>query len=874
MRRNTAIIGGIVTVIIIQLVVLAGYAVILLRTELARDSDAELARRLSPFLEFGRSVDRAMSLFLKPPVAMHTLPEMHITIAEADENRLIQSLPERGAYDPDTIPWVPAVLSAEGRTWDVHLRTVGTMDADWSRPKRSYELKFAEGESFHHAQHLFLLLPDAHGWLNDALVKKRSRALGLVHPEVDFAAVTINGSRPMVYLREEAWGPDLGARQGRGGGTVLYGVSPDAGNALPATNDPSYWRQDGASSTRAPADALATLLELSRPGADSDPGYLSKLGHVIDVDRLAAYLALRLSLGNPPAAASELLLLYRRDTGRFEPMARGLMISDARSILAPSGIPLIDVAARVPSIRSKAHQLLSDVLTGADDDEQFIAEQARDLEAVSFADRAKLPSNRMVRAALFEQVRLLQGISTDLLGQISTAEVLVDQRMVAESPDLLLAIDVNARGPVAAELLGIQFPLRFSRFLADGSVRLMRDTGDGMPSSTDITVSIVASGGTLLLSKGDARLLWPGNPAISPEGDLLRPPHRRHRFFLMKQKDVPPLTLDTLPLPLLIGNAVTGGGGQVLGSALIDETASFGSLVPRLDRKTFLARSPAFRAAGSSGVLLSGSPVIEGTVLIPPTIPLIVAPGTRIRMGSGASIVSFAPVTMLADGERPIHIEPLKPGGTWGTVAIVDAAEASDVRNVEIEGGRGAIVGTRVLPASLMFAGSPGSITQVTVADAQGASAIGVSRVFADIRDSMITGSHHGGVLIEHALAGRMESVTVSASTGAAITLLGSPIVLRDVVVDGSADACVQAAERAAPLLESSRLQNCAIGIRAMDGGHVVAKNVTLVGNGVGFSAQGGVAAFGAGSIVANGTVFIDNAVNALEGSGGLVVVE
>jgi hypothetical protein len=162
----------------------------------------------------------------------------------------------------------------------------------------------------------------------------------------------------------------------------------------------------------------------------------------------------------------------------------------------------------------------------------------------------------------------------------------------------------------------------------------------------------------------------------------------------------------------------------------------------------------------------------------------------------------------------------------------------------------------------------------VQINDAEGPAAIALSRAFADIRDTTVTGSHHSGIRIESALAGRLEEVTVSSSSGAAIVLLGSPVVLRNVIIDGSADACIVVADRAAPLIEHSRLQNCRIGIQTMNGGHVVAKNVTLVGNGIGFSAGGGVPAFGAGSIVANDMVFIDNSQNILEGSGGVVAVE
>ena len=876
MRRTTAIIGGVTALILVQLLFLAGYAVILLRTEIARDQDAALARRLSPFLEFGRSVDRTLSLFLRAPVPSRTLPQMDISVTDADWDRLQESLPkEGGTYDAEKIPWVPGTFSSEGRTWDIHLRTFGESSADWSRPKKSLEIRFPEGDPYHNIQNLVLLLPEAHGWLNDLLLMHRSRVVGLLYPDIDVVQARINGRGPMVYLSEESWSSAMAQRQGRGGAAVLYGVSPDAADALPATNDPAYWQQDGPAGIRAPADALALLLELSRPGADSDPEYLGKLGQVMDIDRLAAYIALRLSMGNPEASARELQLLYRSDTGHFEPVARHMDLSEPRSILAPSGIPLIDVASRVPSIRSKSQMILYDMRTIAVDEGQFLSQMHEDIEAPLFTDAWKLPSNRMVRQAFTAQADLMEHVRAEMRSQVESSEVLIDQRVIADSTELLLALDISARGPSAAELRGIRFPARFTEYLSKGLIHVLRDTGDGVLGPNDLPVPVTVFESTLVPEAGEERLLWPGNPAITPEGELLRPPHRRHRFFLVRDPAaVPALTIDALPLPVLIANAITAGSGSILGVALIDETASFGSLIPRIDRTTFLKRNPVFKTRGGSGITLSGSPVIDGVVLIPPDTPLIVDPGTRMRMGSGASIVAFGPVTMMGSAEAPIRIEPERAGGIWGTVAVIDASEPSDIRFVNVSGGNGATVGTRVLPASLVFAGSPGSITEVTVRDADGPAAIALSRVFADIRDISVTDSHQSGIRIESALAGRLEDITVSNSSGAAIVLLGSPVVLRNVIVDGSADACIVVADRAAPLIEHSRLQNCLVGIRASNGGHVVAKGLTLVGNGMGFAAGGGIPAYGAGSIVANGTVFIDNSQNILEGSGGVVAVE
>lgn len=875
MRRKTVAIGGIAFLIVLQLLILAGYAVVLLRTELAAIPSAETARRFSPFLEFGRTVDRWASAFYKGQTPKETLPQYALDISPDHWGRLLQSIPAPdAAFDEDLAPWVPAVFSAEGQQWNVHVRVYGESPAHWSWPKKSFDVRFEDNKPFHGMRHLQFLLPEERGWVNDVLRMRRSRSLGLVHPEMSFIDLRLNGRGPMIYVSSEGWSEDLAKRQGRGGDIVLYRISPQ-GAGSESVPDAAYWERAGSSDARAPDDAMGLLTELSRPGAETDPDYLAKLSQVMDIDRLSASMALWLLMGNPVARPDALRLLYRSDRGLFEPVPWNSTLSEPRSILAPSGIPLIDAASRVPSVRSRAQALLHEYLQNeAETDGTFFRFTRSNIEAPLYADQWKLPSNRMVRSALSEQQRILEESMQNVREQLSSAAVLINERIPADEREVLLILDCNARGPVAGLLTSIAFPSRYADTLARGDIRVLRDTGDGMYGVGDLPVPMIVSGSTLQFPEGQERLLWPGNPAVTSGGELLRLPHRRHRFYLVSTLSTPRFTMDVLPLPVGIGNAVTGGSGQVLGTALIDDRVYGTVLPPQMQREEFLSRNRQFAAQGGSGLLLKGSVTLEGTIAVPPQLPLTVAPGTQIRMGSGAMLLAYGPVTMLGEEASPIRILPATDGVSWGTIAIIDASEPSDLHYVTVEGGAGGRAGGKKLAGSITFSGSPGSITNVTVDAARGESALALSHIFVDVRDTVIRGSMGKGILIESAFAGRMESVTIAKSSGHAIDLRGSPIVMRDIVVEGGSQACIYVADRSAPLIEHARLQGCKVGILTEDGGHVVTKNVRLVGNDIGFSAGGGSPAFGPGSIVANGTVFVNSVLEILEQSGGVVAVE
>lgn len=874
MRRST-IVGGIAFLLVVQLGILAGYAVVLLRTELAAIPSTENAQRLSPFLEFGRTVDKWASTFYRAPAQEETLPMYGIDIAPEQWGRMLQSLPADSSsapIDADQQPWVPAIFHAEGQEWNAHVRVITQSPAHWSWPKKSFDLRFPNDEPFHSMRRLQLLLPEERGWLSDVLLVDRSEELGLLHPAVSFVDVRLNGRGPMVYLAREGWSQDFAERQGRGGDSVLYRASAAATNAGADVQDAAYWEREGSEGARVPDDALGLLTELSRHGAEVDPDYLTKLGQVMDLDRLASAMALRLLMGNPVAEPDELRLLYAR--GKFEPVLWRINLAESRSILAPSGIPLLDAAMRVPSLRSRAQAMLHDyLLNHAADDQEFFRFTRSNIEAPLYADQWKLPSNRIVRNALRQQQALLERGMRNISEQLATAEVLINERIPLNEQDALLVIDANARGPTAAFLASIAFPPRYAGHLQKRKIRLMRDTGDGVYGSGDLPVPVVVTGSVMRLPSGQERLLWPGNPAVSG-GEVLRLPHRRHRFYIIADTDVPRLTVDALPLPVDIGNAVTGGSGQIIGTALVDDRVYGTILPPKITRSEFLKLHPQFTSADGNGVGLKGTVTLEGIIAVPADIALTVAPGTRIRMGSGASLLAFGSISMLGEEAAPITIGPANEQISWGTIAIIDAPEPSDLHYVTIEGGKGATAVGKTYPGSVTFAGSPGSITHVTVTDAEGESAIALSQVFVDVRDTNIQKSVHHGILVESALAGRIERVTILQSSGHAIALRGSPVVIRDSIIDVGAQACVYATERSTPFLERSRLRECAVGVLADNGAHVVARDVIVVANTVGLAARGGSAAFGPGSVIANDSMLTNNGTDTQVQSGGVVAVE
>jgi len=128
----------------------------------------------------------------------------------------------------------------------------------------------------------------------------------------------------------------------------------------------------------------------------------------------------------------------------------------------------------------------------------------------------------------------------------------------------------------------------------------------------------------------------------------------------------------------------------------------------------FVARQPFFsRDAEDSTRLLINRGVydIDETIIVPPGLTLTIAPGTELRFGVGASLISYSAIMARGTEEAPIIFTALNKWRKWGVVGVVRAGP-SVFAHVRFEHGRQASVNGIDFPGALSLIDTDTEVTQ------------------------------------------------------------------------------------------------------------------------------------------------------------------
>jgi len=108
----------------------------------------------------------------------------------------------------------------------------------------------------------------------------------------------------------------------------------------------------------------------------------------------------------------------------------------------------------------------------------------------------------------------------------------------------------------------------------------------------------------------------------------------------------------------------------------------------------FVARYPFFvrdRHDSTRLMIRSGHYQVDETIVVPPGLVLIVAPGTALKFGVGCSFISYSPIIARGMENAPIVFTAQNKWRKWGVVGVVRAGQ-SIFEHVRFEHGRQALV--------------------------------------------------------------------------------------------------------------------------------------------------------------------------------------
>ena len=899
MNRLKLSLGILTALIVVQGVLLGGLAIIVYQAVpkgvLAQDT---LVGKFPGILVGVRVLDRFLNSFFRGPRPPEPLPLYELRIAAADLQRIEENLPTQLPspwygnlfLTEDRKDWTDGQFIADGEAYDVAVRVRGDLFNHWAYRKKSWRVRFKDGKSFHGMTDLSLIIPEDRFWHAELLNAHRAKALGLLVPPMRPVRVRMNGGPPMLYTEVEHFTKEMVEKQGRSGDGNLYGTGGGSSYFQqwdPIFSDVAFWKKYVKAPGSDTAEEVSELLALSRKGAADEPDYFQKLASIVDVDRFVRWYAVSLLAGSRHVRDHNLRLLFDRSRGRFEPLPWDIGAYMPRTLLALPGNPLLNEALGVPSLRLAAYRMVWDRVR----DEAWVKEDRGEalhlralMERAAYRDSVKLPSNRQVKHELDRLDAVIQRNIAFLREELNRAELVVDERRPSPGSargGLLLTVDVTARGVAGGRLHEISFPQRLRDAVLRREVVLLRDDGDGErgPGDRDVLLTLRDTLNkkervVFQLSDDERALIWPGDPVIDEETErVLASPNTRQRFFLVRRSGSAALGSKDLPLHIDLRNAVTGERAQVIRDVVVDD-ATFSRLPEAYaSRAEFLRRNVAFRPDGEHDVVLAGSPVFSETVIVPSTVRLRIAPGTRVRMGSGVTLLSYAPVDVTGTESAPIIFEPATRN-PWGVFLVANADGPSRMEWAEFRGGGEAFLNGIFASGMVAFHGSPVTVRHATFREARGDDALNTKGVPADVADALFEDNASDGYDADSPPSGSIERVIFRRNGGDGIDLSWATAIFRNITVDGAGDKCVSVGERSHATILDSTLKGCAIGVAAKDSSEATVERVRFIGNKVALSAYVKKPIFGPASILVRQSSFDGNAVQSEAFSGSTVTIE
>jgi hypothetical protein len=127
---------------------------------------------------------------------------------------------------------------------------------------------------------------------------------------------------------------------------------------------------------------------------------------------------------------------------------------------------------------------------------------------------------------------------------------------------------------------------------------------------------------------------------------------------------------------------------------------------------------------------------INKTIVVPTGTHLTIEAGSVLKFDTGASLISYSPITAKGTESEPILFVAQNEDSPWGVVGVVET-EKSEFDHVKFENGNTALVNHQNFPGSLSFVNTDAIITNSEFLNVNGNDGVWVSRGNVVIRGNI-----------------------------------------------------------------------------------------------------------------------------------------
>ena len=213
-----------------------------------------------------------------------SLPMYRLYIDADEYQKIIDALPESGdeVLSDELRTKVPALFVYNGKKMDVKVNLHGDMYNNWIFKKKSWQIRFQNGELFDGTSKINLLLPDDEAvYAGEHVNTYRAKKMGLAAPNDKFIVLQINDGPKMLYYQKEGWTPEFLVKNFRNSSGNLYG---EAGALTdPIFESTMWWKKfNSVAGEENNFSDLAYLLDLIKNADDN--AFKDAIVKIIDMD--------------------------------------------------------------------------------------------------------------------------------------------------------------------------------------------------------------------------------------------------------------------------------------------------------------------------------------------------------------------------------------------------------------------------------------------------------------------------------------------------------------------------------------------------------------------------------------------------------------
>jgi len=595
--------------------------------------------------------------------------------------------------------YVPATLDLGSRLQPVEVRLRGSKHWNVLGEQRSLKIRLPAGELYD-GHRVFNLLNDPNPMVvGEELILDLARESGVLTPRSSFARVRVNGADLGVMRFETQPDEGLLRMRRRMPGSIYSSNLPAAADTAELWSGTKHWSK---AAWRA-EDEKTSFAELER--------LLDRLAHAttrefvdfarseLDLEAFATHDAVDVIFGGDQHDFRDNHKLYFDPyRGKFEPVATNFRGYKHEGYLDLVENPILLRLKLVPEYLSARSRILHDLLVG---DGRVAAIKRRGHKIM----RRLAPELRSDRN--FDAYKLLPGVDgfhrqmmrpMDLERAVLVFESELSTyatrhaflvREIQRNPLWIAVGETEQRADPAAGGEPASFATRF-RLIVDGQAGVaLEEVRASFPAGCDDPTYEVRTdgrppGGLALHPR--VQLIARAKPGRAEGAVRAVPAPASYPFELVSS--CAPTGIEVLATHLATGSRVRARPAPAELIASLPAASLGPDEVPRFVAGE-VAPEPGLLAAPAAEVIRlgPGDVAVDETRVFGPHHSVEVAPGTRLAMGAGASLIFLGPVRFAGSARAPVVIEGAGPE-PWGGIALQGPATAgSSFEHVVLRGG-------------------------------------------------------------------------------------------------------------------------------------------------------------------------------------------